>query len=138
MRASHKGSAAAASATAATIRSILSFGPENADAYEIGSKNEFFDQRVQLNLTAFYTHSCRTSSSNSILTTNGVPPGTNTIVNNAGGDVDTYGFEVQAAWLINDLFSIIATYGYQDNKVDEFQISSERCRSIQAVRRVIR
>jgi outer membrane receptor protein involved in Fe transport len=61
----------------------------------------------------------------SILTTTGVPPGTNTIINNAGGDVTTWGTEVQAAWLINDLFTIVATYGYQDNDVDEFQISSE-------------
>lgn len=61
-----------------------------------------------------------------VLTTTGVPPGTNTIVNNAGGDVATYGFELQSAWLINDLFSIVATYGYQANEIDEFSISSQR------------
>jgi iron complex outermembrane recepter protein len=102
----------------------LSFAPETADAYEIGTKNEFFDRKLQLNLTGFYTiqHDIQFGS---ILTTNGVPPGTNTIVNN-GGDVDEYGFELQSTWLINDLFSIIATYGYQDNNVDKFQISSEK------------
>jgi len=103
---------------------FLSFGPENANAYEIGSKNEFFDRKVQFNVTGFYTV-VQDTQFNSILTTTGVPPGTNTIVNNAGGDVDTYGAEVQLAWLINDLFSIVATYGYQDNKVDKFQVSSE-------------
>jgi len=102
----------------------ISFGPENANAGEIGSKNEFFDHRVQFNVTEFYTV-VQDAQFGSILTTNGVPPGTNTIVNNAGGDVKTWGTEVQAAWLINDLFSIVATYGYQDNKVDKFQISSE-------------
>jgi iron complex outermembrane receptor protein len=101
----------------------LSFGPERANAGEIGTKNEFFDHRVQLNLTEFYTV-VQEAQFGSILTTNGVPPGTNTIVNNAGGDVKTWGTEVQAAWLINDLFSIVATYGYQDNKVDQFQIST--------------
>jgi len=102
---------------------FLSFSPENANAYEIGSKNEFFDRRVQFNVTGFYTI-VQDAQFGSILTTTGVPPGTNTIINNAGGDIDTYGAEVQAVWLINDLFSIVATYGYQDNKVDKFQISS--------------
>ena len=103
----------------------ISFDPENANAGEIGTKNEFFDHRVQLNITEFYTV-VQDTQFGSILTTNGVPPGTNTIVNNAGGDVKTWGTEVQAAWLINDLFSIVATYGYQDNKVDKFSISTER------------
>jgi iron complex outermembrane receptor protein len=103
---------------------FISFGPESANAGEIGTKNEFFDHRVQFNVTEFYTV-VQDAQFGSILTTNGVPPGTNTIVNNAGGDVKTWGTEVQAAWLINDLFSIVATYGYQDNKVDKFQISSE-------------
>ncbi len=102
----------------------LSFGPENTDAYEIGSKNEFFDHKLQLNLTAFYTiqHDIQFGS---VVTTNGVPPGTNTIVNN-GSDVDEYGFELQSTWLINDLFSVMATYGYQDNNADDISISSER------------
>jgi iron complex outermembrane recepter protein len=103
---------------------FLSFGPESANAYEIGSKNEFFDHRVQLNLTAFLTQ-VQDIQFTSILTTTGVPPGTNTIINN-GGDTDIYGFEAQGAWLINDLFSITATYGYQDNSVDEFNIGTDR------------
>jgi outer membrane receptor protein involved in Fe transport len=36
----------------------ISFGPERANAGEIGTKNEFFDRRVQLN----FTRSCRTRS----------------------------------------------------------------------------
>ena len=104
---------------------FLSFKPENSDAYEIGSKNEFFDNKLQLNLTAFDTI-VQQAQFGSVLTTTGIPPGTNTIVNNAGGDIEVYGFEVQTMWLINDLFSINATYGYLDNKVDSFSISSER------------
>ena len=65
---------------------FLSFAPETADAYEIGSKNEFFDRRVQLNLTGFWTI-VQDAQFGSILTTTGVPPGTNTIVNNAAGDI---------------------------------------------------
>src|SRR5262249_14501554 len=91
---------------------FISVRPGRANAFEIGSKNEFFDHRVQFNVTEFYTV-VQDTQFNSILTTNGVAPGTNTIVNNAGGDVKTWGTEVQAAWLINDLFSIVATYGYQ-------------------------
>ncbi len=102
----------------------LSFGPESADAYEIGSKNEFFDRKLQLNLTVFDTF-VKDGQFTSILTTTGVPPGTNTIINN-GGDTEIYGFEVQSAWLITDLFSLMATYGYQDNKVDKFDVSTDR------------
>ena len=104
---------------------FLSFSPETADAYEIGSKNEFFDHKLQLNLTGFYTQ-IHDVQFGTVVTTTGVPPGTNTIVNNSSGDVETFGFEMQSTWLINDLFSLIATYGYQDNKSDKFSLSSQR------------
>ena len=85
-------------------------------------------------MTGFYTI-VKDAQFTSILTTTGVPPGTNTVINNASGDVETYGAEVQAAWLINDLFSIVATYGYQDNKVDKFETSSEVLPFLRAGRR---
>jgi len=103
---------------------FLSFGPESADAYEIGSKNEFFDHRLQVNLTVF-DNFVKDGQFTSILTTTGVPPGTNTIINN-GGDTEIYGAELQTTWLINDLFSLIGTYGYQDNKVDKFDVGTDR------------
>ena len=123
-RASRRDSAAADSATAAMIRAISRSVRRLRTRAKSARRTSSSIIGVQFNVTEFYTV-VQDAQFGSILTTTGVPPGTNTIINNAGGDIKTWGTEVQAAWLINDLFSIVATYGYQDNKVDEFQISSE-------------
>lgn len=103
---------------------FLSYDPEDATAYEIGSKNEFYDGRVRLNMAAFYTLLENTQFT-SIITTNGRSPGTNTIINNADGDVDIYGFETDLTVAVTDNFSAIGTFGYLTNSSDKFSISSE-------------
>jgi iron complex outermembrane receptor protein len=103
---------------------FLAYKPETAKAYEIGSKNEFWDRRLRLNMAAFYTL-VEQGQFSSIITTNGRSPGTNTIINN-GGDVDIYGFETDLAVDLTETLSAIATFGYLTNSSDEFSISSER------------
>ena len=41
---------------------FLRYNPETADAFEIGTKNDLWDNRLRLNLTAFYTESATDSS----------------------------------------------------------------------------
>jgi len=33
-----------------------SYGPEQVEAFELGTKNEFFDRKLQVNISAFYNH----------------------------------------------------------------------------------
>jgi outer membrane receptor protein involved in Fe transport len=53
-------------------------------------------------------------------------PGTNTIVNNANGDIEIWGLEAEMTALLTDYLTLIVTGGYQDDKSDKFEISSTR------------
>ena len=50
------GFGAGAFAATAPTGSFTTFNSEGVRAYEVGSKNQFFDRRLQLNLTAFYNY----------------------------------------------------------------------------------
>lgn len=92
----------------------LSFDPEDVKSYEIGSKNQFFDGRVRLNLAAFSTV-LQGAQFSSILTNAGAPA-TNTLILNATGDFKVYGAEMEAIWAVTDELTLQATYGYQHTK----------------------
>lgn len=93
------------------------FDPETAEQIEIGSKNEFVDGRLQLNL-AWYEIERQGGQFSSIITLPpGSIPGTTTIINN-GGESSTDGWELEGRWLMNDNFSLSFNYGTvnADNK----------------------
>jgi len=105
---------------------FITYDPESVDAWEIGSKNEFFDGRMRLNLAAFFT-TLQDAQFGAVVTDRRPgSPGTNTIVNNAAGDIEIQGFEAEMTALLTDRLTLILTGGYQDDKSDEFGISSER------------
>jgi iron complex outermembrane receptor protein len=103
---------------------FLTYEPETADAFEIGSKNDLLDGRLRLNASAFFTK-VEGAQFSSIVTTNGVAPGTNTIINN-GGETEIWGFEIESTAAVSDNLTLIGTFGYQDNESEEFQASSLR------------
>jgi iron complex outermembrane receptor protein len=105
----------------------LPYDPETVDTWEIGSKNELMDGRIRLNAAAFI-NTLSDAQFSSVVTDNVTPgsPGTNTLVNNAGADIEIWGLEAELTALLNDYFTFIVTGGYQDDKSDEFQISSTR------------
>ncbi|MBX3707835.1 MAG: TonB-dependent receptor [Pseudomonadales bacterium] len=114
-----------------SIRGILAeflpYDPENVDSWEIGSKNEFLDGRMRLNVAAF-VNILQNAQFSSVLTDQQTPgsPGTNTLVNNAKGDIEIRGLEAEMTAVLSDGLSLIVTAGYQDDKSDRFQISSRR------------
>lgn len=69
------------------------FSPEEVTAYEIGSKNRFFDNTVQLNLAAFYNRY------SSLQEQRQVPQGSTTlsIIENSGR-ARAYGVEAELLW----------------------------------------
>ena len=104
-----------------TDPSRLTFEPEDVSSIEIGSKNDFFDNRLRLNLTAFMTE-IESPQGSSILQ-QAAPPGTNTLILN-GEALESVGFEVEAIISLTDTLSMIATAGTQDV---ENQESTQSC-----------
>ena len=93
---------------------FLAFEPENVDTIEVGSKNDFFDGRLRLNVAVFHTV-LQGAQFSSILTTTTLP-GTNTLILNATGDYKVDGAEVEATYALTDSISFRGTYGRQRTK----------------------
>jgi len=96
--------------TVAGGTSILAFDPEENDAYEIGFKTDFADQRVRLNVAAFmYDYSdfqLETNDNASILIQN-------------VADLETTGIEADLTWLVTDNFDLRFSYAYLDAEFQE-------------------
>lgn len=88
---------------------------ETSDAFEVGLKSQFFDNRVQLNATAF-TVTYDGYQANNFIQLNGV---TISNLTNAGS-VRSKGFEVDAIYAPLDGLSITTAVAYADAKVVKF------------------
>jgi iron complex outermembrane receptor protein len=90
------------------------FRPEKNDAWELGSKNQFLDQKVRLNLAAFYNH----FTDYQVDSEDPIPfKGGQTNIN----DVRTYGFETEFTGLLPYYFRIDANMTLQGGRVDSHQ-----------------
>ena len=95
------------------------YEPEYADQIEIGSKNEFFDGRLQLNLAWFELTQENEQIQNIIVLPADRIPGTTTLINNA--NESTYdGWELEGRWLINDNLTLTFNYGSMDLEEEDF------------------
>ncbi len=90
--------------------------PETSDSYEIGIKSKLWDQRLQLNATAFYTEyddfqaqSTRLNDDGSILTT----------LNNVG-ELETKGVELEGVALIGNNLTVSLGGAYIDAVIKSF------------------
>lgn len=93
--------------------SINEYGPETVLAYEIGSKNRFLDNTLQLNLTAFtYQYEDQQVSQ---LTENGVQ------VQNAGSST-VNGLELQGTWMATNDDTIDLSINWLDATYDDFKV----------------
>jgi iron complex outermembrane receptor protein len=73
----------------------LSFNPETDRAYELGSKNRFFQNQLTLNLAGFYTEDYG-SQAGSVVQTGSYGPGTNTYIVNLP-KITIYGVELESS-----------------------------------------
>ena len=97
----------------AGLASTAGFDPEDANQIEVGIKTEWFDRRLKINL-AYYELEVNDSQFSSIITLPpGSIPGTTTLINNGGGS-EYSGVELEAQWVINADWSIIANGGTLD------------------------
>lgn len=109
--------------------SFIPFLPEEATAYEIGLKSEFFDNRVRLNVAAYQTD-VQDIQRTTLISTPPIPPstinGTATILGNAG-KARFRGIEVELQALLFDGFTVSASGALVDPKYLRFaDLSGDR------------
>ncbi len=90
------------------------YKPETVNAYELGTKTEFLDRRIQFNAAAFYNKI-------SDLQLNIFLPGASTVsVLRNAGKATVYGVELEGNFAITDWLLLRAGYGYLHSQYDEF------------------
>ena len=91
------------------------FAPQTVTAYEIGSKNRFANNTVQLNLSAFYNRY------NALQEQRQVPVGNTTlsIIENSG-KARSYGAELEAIWKPVDALTFNASFAYLNAKYTQY------------------
>jgi len=94
------------------------YDPEFAENWEIGYKSMHMDNRLRLNLTAFYNDF--TDKQESFVA---LDPDTKTVASkfDNAGSVIYKGFEMEAEYLVNENLKIFFNYGYLDAEYDEFE-----------------
>ena len=98
------------------IDGLQSYDPEYVDTWELGFKSEFWDNRMRLNATAFYSD--YTDKQEDII----VPDPTGavgTVVANAS-EVEIMGVEIELTAALTDKLRVFANYGYLDSEYTEF------------------
>ena len=92
------------------------FNPETVMAFEVGSKNRFADNTIQLNLALYY------NKYKGLQEQRQVPVGATTlsIIENSG-KARSYGLEAEAIWQPVDALQIGATFAYLNAKYTEYK-----------------
>ncbi|MFM2042390.1 MAG: hypothetical protein RLY86_966 [Pseudomonadota bacterium] len=95
---------------------LFSFEPEKVTAFEVGLKNRFLDNRLQLNLAAFY------NEYKDLQEQRQVPTGSTTvsIIFNAA-EAEAYGLEAEAEWLVTDEFTLGGTLSLLQAEYTDFR-----------------
>ena len=91
------------------------FAPQTVTAFEIGSKNRFADNTIQLNLSAFYNRY------NSLQEQRQIPVGNTTlsIIENSG-KARSYGAELEAIWRPVDALTLNASFAYLNARYTQY------------------
>jgi iron complex outermembrane receptor protein len=102
----------------ARATSAAAVGPDNPESntsYEIGSKNDFFDGRVRLNVTGFYE---KFKNIERIIQTNVGAVPVQTLANAASASIK--GVEGEMSWIVFKGFRIDGNFGLTDAKYKKF------------------
>jgi iron complex outermembrane recepter protein len=93
------------------------FRPETLEAFTLGSKNRLLDDRVQIDVEAFYWRYDDQQVSTIMQDSQGV---TNLGTRNVG-DATMYGIEAESRWLVTDTARIGVNAQYLDATYDDFR-----------------
>jgi iron complex outermembrane receptor protein len=114
----YKGQAFDLTATFNEDKAMNPVAPETSDAYEIGIKSELLDNRLQLNLTAFYTEYEDFQAQST--TIDPVTTAITTDLNNVGA-LETQGVELEGIALIGDNLTLTFGAAYVDATIENFE-----------------
>ncbi|MBU6372891.1 MAG: TonB-dependent receptor [Alphaproteobacteria bacterium] len=109
---------------------FLAYNPENVTAWELGSKNNWLDNKVTLN-AAIFQSDIVDFQTNNVVVTPGYGPGTNTYISNLP-KVEVKGWELEfvlkgaALTPALDGLTLSATYGRQEGKIKNGRIDGRR------------
>ena len=92
-----------------------SYDPEEVTSYELGLKSRFLDDRLQVNVAAFYNEIDDMQFSVFLEGSGGAA----STVNNAG-EATTKGIEIEAVAQLTDSLRLGVNYGYLDSEYDKF------------------
>jgi iron complex outermembrane recepter protein len=97
------------------------YDSETADNYEVGLKSMWFDDTLQLNLTAFYTpYEDVQITTQQFQSINGVPTNV-TAVLNAGKQLNK-GVELESVWRPVPALTLVLNVGWLDAEFEEFLV----------------
>ncbi|WP_295637233.1 TonB-dependent receptor [Novosphingobium sp.] len=105
-------------ATAATASTP--FQPETVDSFEVGTKLDLLDRKLQLNFAGFYSKYKNLQQNTTIP---GGPTGNQTITSNVGS-ADIKGVEFDGSLRVADGFKISATAAYLDSHFNNFIVGN--------------
>ena len=96
----------------------IPFSPEKVTAYEIGSKNQFLDNRLQLNVAAFYNKFGGLQVQRQVPSPSGLT--TISIIENAG-EARSYGAEIEAIAKPTRNITVNIAYVYLNSKYTKYE-----------------
>lgn len=103
------------------------FGPEKVDAYEIGAKTDWFDQRARLNVAAFWNiyHDLQQSQTYTVSTTNeaGDPVYLQGFTIQNAPKAEAKGVEAEGRAIVGGGFSVNGSVTYLDAKYKDFPLN---------------
>jgi iron complex outermembrane receptor protein len=100
---------------AAVAAGAQTFQPQVVTAFEVGSKNRFFDRTLQLNLAAFYNRYSSLQEQRQIPVANT----TTSIIENSG-KARSYGAEAEAIWKPVNPLTLTAALSYLNARYTEY------------------
>jgi len=101
-------------ANADRVSAVKAYDPEFATNYEIGAKTQWLDDRVRLNISAFFTEYEDLQTQQLVSNGPDVPP--DLITQNAG-EVEAQGVEIEFTILPTDGLTLHGSYGYLDSEI---------------------
>jgi iron complex outermembrane receptor protein len=96
------------------------FGPEDVDAYEIGSKNRFLDNRLQLNISAYRNNFTNLQVQNQFLITTPTGTTTTSIILNAA-EAHSQGIEIELEAVPVKNLNIAVSGTLMEAKFDDYR-----------------
>jgi len=96
----------------------LTYDPETVTAYEIGYKSTWMENTLVMNVAAYFNDYEDMQAQSFEIIDEVV-----TEFTESGGEVDTYGVEVEVSWLPGDAWRIDGTLAYMNSEFGEYEIS---------------